>query len=174
MKNLVFIFLVLFSLTAANAQENNEKTKSELKAEKKAQKMEDIKFMLETQSFSFEAMQIVKRDKSIVSLMDYYLVKVENEQITTYIPYYNPAVENQLEIENSPFNFTRPITEYVLEENEGDFTLRIETNNNEATFFFNFQISKYGHATLKVSSSNRRCISFKGMISKTDEFQAAN
>lgn len=173
MKKYLLIVGLLFFSFVVPAQKKTEKQRSETKEDKKAKQTEIVKQLIANKSFTFKPIDAITRDKSVINLTNYFMVKIEGDQIFAYLPYYTPTYENILQINDSPFYFKNSISKYEFEEKENYYKLKVETVYRETTYFFSFRILKLGHASLVAANSNRQCIFFKGIITKTEEFQAA-
>ena len=172
MKKYLFIIGLLLFTFVVQAQKKNERQSNETKENKKAKQTELVKQLIENKSFTFEPINAITRDKIVINLTNYFMVKIEDDQIFAYLPYYAPTDKNVLKIDDSPFYFKNSISKYELEEKENHYKLNVETVYNETTYFFSFRILKLGHASVAAANSHRQCIFFKGIITKTEEFQA--
>ena len=90
----------------------------------------------------------------------------------SFLPFYSTVYENEVEIQNSPFYFEQTVIGFELQK-ENDITLlNVETQNDQTSIVFKFRICKLGQTSLKITSTNRSCITFRGIIKETDEIQA--
>lgn len=174
MKNLTFILVLLISSGTIIAQETLQKSRSEIKAEKKALRIEEVKNLIDDKTFVFNAMQVFLKNKNIICLPQFYTVKIETNQITSFLPIQSLAFEEEVEIQDSPFTFKQSIEKYNVNKKDKNIVVRIETTNEDELVIYTFTISKYGHTSLRVTNTNRQCISFKGIINQTEILQATN
>lgn len=172
MKKYLLLFVLSLFTTVVLAQEN-EKPLSDVKNIKKAEQIENVKQLIDNESFTFNSINAIAKDNSVITLTNYFMVRIEDGHIYSYLPYYSQTFENELKIDDSPFYFKNRITKTELEKEKNYYKLKVETKYDGVRYYFSFRILKRGHTTLHVANSNRQCITFKGMIANTEELQAA-
>ena len=84
MRIIVFTGLFILSLTAVHAQETEKKSKKELKAEKKAQQIAEVKAIVDGKTFVFNARNANPMRGRTINLTSEYDVKVTKDSIFSY------------------------------------------------------------------------------------------
>lgn len=165
MKNLLIIAL-LFTIFSVNAQETEKKSKKEIKAEKKAKQMEEVKAIVESKNFVFDARNANPMKGRTVNLTSDYDVKVTNDSIFSYLPYYGVAYSASYGGTDSPMIFDVPFETCTQEKVKNGYMVKVEAKNKNDRLTFTFHISETGTTTLSVSSINRQSITYNGEIIK--------
>lgn len=165
MKNLLILALV-FAIFSANAQETEKKSKKELKAEKKAKQIEEVKAIIESKNFVFDARNANPMKGRSVTLTSEYDVKVTNDSIFSYLPYFGVAYSASYGGTDSPMIFDVPFETCTQEKVKNGYMVKVEAKNDNDRLTFTFHISETGTTTLSVSSINRQSISYYGEILK--------
>ena len=169
MKNLIIMVLLLISVSNLNAQETEKKSKKELKAEKEAKKIEEIKALVESKTFVFDARNANPMGGRTVTLTSEYDVKVTNDSIYSYLPYYGVAYTASYGGSDSPMNFKQPFETCDMEKTKKGYLVKVKVKNGNDMLDFSFHISETGTTTLSVSSVNRQAISYYGDLVKDKE-----
>ncbi len=169
MKKLLFIGLILLAVVSANAQDAAKKSKKELKAEKKAQKLEDINSIIESKTFVFKANNAYPMRGRTINLTSPYEVKVTADSIFSYLPYYGVAYTASYGGTDSPMIFDQPFETCDVEKTKNGNRIKVSVKNGSDRLEFSFHISETGLTSLSVSSINRQAISYSGDIEKIEE-----
>ncbi len=162
--SLQFFFLVglLFNFNAAKAQNT--------RTQKKQEKIEAIKKMVDNQNYVFMAQMALPMGWRSVQLNYDYSVIVSKDSIDSYLPYYgrayvapmNPTDPTETGIQFKSKNF-----EYKANSSKkGGWEFNIIPHDVKETRSFILNISETGYATLNVTSNNRQSISFNGYITE--------
>ena len=152
-KALSFLVVVFFSVSSAKAQETNETT---------------LKNLLSSKTFVFKAQSAWPLQGTVVQLTPGFDMKVLNDSINTYLPYYGRSYSAGYSNNNGGISFTSTKFDYKLKEKEkGGWELVIKPTDAKVISQLNYSISTNGFATLQVTSNNRQAISFYGVIEKT-------
>jgi hypothetical protein len=102
-----------------------------------------------------------------VQLTPGFDMKLINDSINTYLPYFGRSYQSSYGSSNGGINFTSTKFEYKLKEKEkGGWELVIKPTDVKDITQLIYAISKNGYATLQVTSLNRQAISFYGIIEK--------
>lgn len=165
MKNLLIVALLL-TMFSVNAQETEKKSKKELKAEKKAQQIEEIKNIVESKNFVFDARNANPMKGRSVTLTSDYDVRVTNDSIFSYLPYYGVAYTASYGGTDSPMIFDVPFETCTQEKAKNGYMVKIEAKNKNDRLTYTFHISETGTTNLNVSSMNRQSITYYGEILK--------
>ncbi len=164
MKNLILTALLVISVFSVHSQETEKRSKKELKAEKKAQQMEVIKAIAESQNFVFSARNATPMSGRSLNLTSEYIVKVTNDSIFSYLPYQGMSHSAVFGGTESPMIFSQPIETYKIEETKNGYMVKLSVNNRTDNLNFSFHISQTRLTNLSVSSINRQPMSYSGEV----------
>ncbi len=167
MKNLLFISILIFSVFTINAQEK--KSKKELKAEKKAEQMEEVKSIVESKTFVFKANSVNPMRGRTIILTSEYDVKITNDSIFSYLPFFGVAYSVSYGGTDSPMIFNKPFETCDFETTKNGYLVQVSVKNGNDRLEFSFHISVTGSTSLNVSSLNRQSISYNGNLEKIKE-----
>jgi hypothetical protein len=169
MKNILILVLIFLLAMNVNAQESQKKSKKELKAEKKAQQAEEIKALVESKNFVFNARNANPMNGRNKTLTSDYDVKVTRDSIYSYLPYYGVSHSAVYGGTESPMIFSQPFESITTENLKKGYLVKVVVKNNSDRLDFSFNISLSGSTSLTVSSMNRQTISYYGDVVKSGE-----
>lgn len=170
MRKIIIISMLIFSIVGAYAQDSNKKSKKEKRAEKEAIKIEETKALLESKVYVFSATQALPSGMRSVNLDSSYDVKVNNDTIICYLPFYGRAYSAGYGSGEGPFNFTLPNENYTIKRTKKDgYEVKFDVKNKNDNLNFNIQIGRTGSSSLIITSTNRQSISYYGNIEKAIE-----
>ena len=167
MKKIILLVLILSCVTIINAQEKK-KSKKEIKAEKNAKLAAETTELINSKTFVFKARTAIPMGGRTVNLTTDYDVRVENDSVFSYMPYYGRAYTAAYGGE-SPMNFEAPILDYSSEKTKKGYQVKLVAKNKNDRIEFSFQIMETGSTTLVANSTNRQSISYYGMLVKKEE-----
>ncbi|MXO05352.1 DUF4251 domain-containing protein [Flavobacterium sp. HBTb2-11-1] len=156
---LLFLVSVLnFSVSA------QEKSKKELKQERELQKQNEIKKLIDSQNFVFEAQKATPQGGRLIQL-DYntYFLKFKADSTTCDLPFfgrgYNVGYNSDggIKFEGKPENIR-------VESKKNNTILKATVRGKSDVYDLLFSIFYNGSTTLSVSSNNRGPISYDGII----------
>ena len=155
-KNLIRTLFIaatsLLGFSFTHAQESNEAV---------------LKTFLTNKSFVFKAQSAWPLRGTVVQLTPGFDMKMMNDSINTYLPYFGRSYQSNYGSTNGGITFTSTKFEYKLKEKEkGGWELVIKPTDVKDITQLIYAISKNGYATLQVTSLNRQAISFYGIIEK--------
>jgi hypothetical protein len=162
----ILLSLLVFSFIFVHAQEPKKKSKKELKAEKKAQQIMLTKALIDSKAYVFAATTVNPVKMRTVVLTSEYDVKIKNDSLFSYLPYYGRAYTASMG-GDSPMIFKGPIIKYSTENGKkGNYIIKVKVANKSDRLDYSFNVSETGSATLNVISNNRQSISYYGDIEK--------
>ena len=163
MKNILIILILVFAITTANAQGSVKKSRKELKAEKLSQQKEVVKKLIEGKSFVFDAKTVFSSLAGSITTTYPYNVRVDNDSIYSFLPYYGRAYIAEYGSIESPMVFNLPIEEITIEKkNKNGYQVNVKVKKAMDIIDFYFDISETGMTTLTVNSTNRQIIYYYG------------
>jgi len=141
------------------------------RSERKAKKEAEVKKMVDSNSYSFEADFAIPQSGGNHHLTDLYDLRVKKDSVIAYLPYFGvahlapmPASEDGgIKFTSTNFNYKR------RELKKGGWEITIKPKDNNISDWRDVQqmvlnISPDGFASLVVISSNRDPISFTGEL----------
>jgi hypothetical protein len=155
MKQNVRILLLLLIGVAAGINSGAQETNST-----------NLKTILSGKNFVFKAQSAWPLQGTVVQLTAGYDMRVLQDSINTYLPYYGRAFTAAYTGEGG-INFTSKKFDYKLKEKQkGGWELTIKPADTRDIIEMNYSVSINGYATLQVISNNRQAISYYGVIEK--------
>ena len=125
-----------------------------------------LKNILSSKTFIFKAQSAWPLQGTVVQLTAGYDMKVLQDSINTYLPYFGRAFSAGYNNEGG-INFTSKKFEYkVKEKQKGGWEITIKPSDARDITEMNYSVSTNGYATLQVISNNRQAISYYGIIEK--------
>ena len=134
-------------------------------AQKKAQKMEQVKNLLESRVFVFSPQSATPSSGGVIQLTSEFYLKINKDTLESYLPYYGVAYQSRFGNTTSPLDFRSTDFEYtssVLKNGTTDINIRLNNPNDPNQLVLS--VSSSGYANLRVISMNRQAISFYGEI----------
>ncbi|GAB1451144.1 DUF4251 domain-containing protein [Draconibacterium sp.] len=171
MKSLTFTFILSLSFTLIFAQDSK-KSKRQIKADIKAQKIQLIKSIIDSKTFVFKAYSVIPSNEKVKTLTSDFGIEVRIDSIFSYMPYFGNAYSRDYtSFKDSPMGFAQPMDSYKKLKTKSGYDIEIKVNNLNDVIELTFHISKTGDASVVASSLNRQSISYVGEIfaPKADE-----
>lgn len=163
MKTKLSIILVLFSFFSivCFAQE---KTKKELKAERELEKQKEIKTLIDSKNFLFEAQKVMPQGGRFI-ILDYntYFLKFNTEKTTCDLPFFGRAYnisyggDGGIKFEGTP-------EKIQIEKTKRNYIIRAIVKGKNDVYDLMFTVFFNGGASLSITSNNRAFISYDGII----------
>lgn len=146
-----FWVVAVFGLGSVAAQESNPAT---------------LKNILSGKSFVFKAQSAWPLQGTVVQLSAGYDMKVLQDSINTYLPYFGRAYSAGYNAEGGVNFISRKFDYKVKEKSKGGWEVVIKPADTRDVTELTFSVSTNGYATLQVISNNRQAISYYGIIDK--------
>lgn len=165
MKILILSVLLAFSGTFIYAQNTGNKSKKQLKAERKALQIKQIKEIVASKNFIFKAESVNPINTGTKKLTSDFGIEVRNDTVFSYMPYYgNSYSRDYTSFKNSPMGFIQPVESYKHVKRKSGYVIDIKVKNQHDVIELTFHISKTGIASVSASSINRQNITYMGEI----------
>ena len=166
-KLLATIMILVFAITCVMAQQ----TRKEKRAKRRAQKIEEIKQLIDSEQFVFEAHHAIPQSGQQINLTSMYDVEFRNDSAFAYLPFFGIAYYADMDHEGG-IKFKQPMKEKEWK-NQGEkgYSLKFEITDTKDTYQFYLDISPEGYAILKVSPGRKSSISFSGIIEEKENDQ---
>ncbi len=158
MKQLLFSLLLIIVVTACSTTKSN--------SPEALQKKEDVNNKVQAKNYVIEVDQALPMRGRTVSLSYGYDLKVKNDSVFAYLPYFGVATSAPYGGGEGGIKFSEPMKDYQLNQNKKkdgwEVRFNVKTINYNYQFFLN--IFDNGNSTISVSSYERDPISFYGHI----------
>ena len=165
MKILLLTVIMILAVTGGSAQDTEKKSKKQLKAEKKAQQIAQVKAVIQSKNFIFKARTVNPANTTTKTLTSDFGIEIRNDSIFSYMPYYGNSYSRDYSNPNSsPMGFIQPIQKYNMEKTKSGYDVHVKVQNVHDVIDLTFHISKMGSATVAAASINRQSISYTGDI----------
>jgi len=169
MKAKISILLILFTLIMITGYAQ-EKTKKQIKEEKKIEKQNQVESMINAKEFVFTgryANPTGYKSVNLASTTNY--VKFEPELIESYMPYYGRAYSGAGYGGDEGLKFTGKPEEYTFTKGKKNYQVDATVKGEKDTYRLSLSVGFEGSATLTVTSNNRSAISFTGEIAEPEK-----
>lgn len=136
----------------------------------KDQNKPEIKSLIESRKYSFNAQSATSQRGKTVQLTSEYFMKLNNDSLQVDLPYYGRAYSTSYPPSNDmAMRFDSHDFSYVSDTvKKGGWEITIKPNKEpKATTIF-LSVSKSGYCTVRIISNNRDQISYYGMITTND------
>ena len=170
MKTKVFFVLALSVLITATGF-SQEKTKKELKAEKKIEKQKQTEALVNSKEFLFTARTAMPQGgRSINLTTNPGTVKFHPDMIKSDMPYFGRVTgsaayggrDGGMKFEGKPEGYT------VTAKKNG-YQVNAEVKGENDTYRLSLSVSSEGSSSLSITSNNRSVISYNGEISAPEK-----
>ena len=169
MKSIFFIAFFFILLTPDLFAQEPAKSRKERRAERQEKRMEEVKSMIKDKSFAFVPSHAMPLGGGSIQLSYSFEAEIKGDSIFSYLPFYGVAYRVEYGGRNSAFDFSLPLENYEMEENENGYHIKLEVKNKMDYITYSFHISELGYSTLNVTSTNRQAISFYGRFEKPEK-----
>jgi hypothetical protein len=149
---------------------SQEKTKKELKAEKKIEKQRQIEAMVNDTDFVFVARTALPTGMRSVNLTtNSNYVKFKPDLIDSYMPYFGRAYSSVGYGGDTGLKFTGKPEEFSVTKTTKAFQVNAVVSSSTDKFSLSLNIGFEGSASLTITSNSRSTISYQGEISAPEK-----
>jgi hypothetical protein len=165
-QTLVVLVAVVFSISTTNAQS--------ARKERQAAKVAEVKKMMESGKFSFEANTAMPMRGGTRQLTSTYDLQITKDTIKSFLPYFGVAYVAPTDPTEGGIKFTSTSFDYSIAQNKkGSWDILIKPkdktfNDMRSVEQLRLSVSQSGYASLQVTSTNRDPITFDGEVVKGD------
>lgn len=159
---IVMIVFTAFSFTNVIAQE---KSKKEIKEEKKLEKQKQIALLVESKEFVFVATRVMPQSGRTINLTTDYFAEFQPEFIKADLPFFGRAFSGiGYGGSDSGINFEGKPTVFSIEKKKKAYYIKVDVRGERDSYSLMLTVYFEGSATLSVNSNNRSSISYDGDI----------
>jgi hypothetical protein len=154
----VFLFIACFS----NAQE---KTKKQIKEEKKLALQKEVETLVNSKEFVFIGETAIPAGyRSVTLSTNSNYVKFHRENIESYMPYYGRTYNAGASMSDPGLKFEGNPTEYTLEKTKKEHRIKAVVKGPADNYTISLIVNFDSSASLSITSNNRNSISYNGQI----------
>lgn len=162
MKTNTFIYLLVAFVAVSNV--NAQETKKETDAAA----AEELKSLVESKNYVFEAYSALPLKGDIQKLIDDFSLTITPKKVMSDLPYFGQIYQSSLVTTDGGIKFTSYDFEYSVQDRKnGGWDVRIKAKDIKYSPQMLLTILKTGATTLSVNSSDRQAISYNGEIKRT-------
>lgn len=126
----------------------------------------DIRTAVQTRHFIFKAQSAQPNRGRNIQLTSSYDLKVKNDSLIVYLPYYGRAYSAPVGSAGGGIDFTSTSFNYtVKDKKKGGWDISIKLKDQQDVREITLSVSSNGYATAYITSTNRDFISFYGYVS---------
>ena len=157
----LMLFFAFFSFTKVIAQE---KSKKQLKEEKKIEVQKQIAKLVESKEFVFVASRVIPQGGRTINLTSEYTVDFHQDLINCYLPFIGRGYSGIGYGGDDGMKFEGKPTVYSIEKTKKAYLIKVEVRGERDSYSMILSVYFEGSANLSISSNNRSSISYDGDI----------
>jgi hypothetical protein len=164
MKALVLTCFLSFSVLIGFAQE---KTKQQLKEEKKLAKQKEVEALVNSKEYEFVAVTAYPQGtRSVDMISNPNYLRVKNDSIFSEMPYFGRAYSGVVYGGSGGLDFKGAIQDFSISKNKKEYTIKAKVKDNSDSYTVNLTVFFEGNASLTIYSIHRNSINYRGSIDK--------
>jgi hypothetical protein len=165
-----FSILVLILSLMMTTGFSQEKTKKELKEEKKIEKQKLIEAIVNNKDFVFKARTAIPTGMKSVNLTtNPNYVKFKPDLIDSYMPYFGQAYSGIAYGGDAGLKFEGKPEEFTVTKTAKEYQINVVVSSTTDKFRLSLFAGFEGSATLTITSNSRSTISYQGEISAPEK-----
>ena len=164
MKAKIYLNLIVFLVLNFTNIYAQEKSKKQLKEEKKIEQQKHIEALISEKAFVFNAKTVYPQSGSAIQLTTEYNVVFKSDFIKSDLPFFGRGFSgggygggNGMTFEGKPEKFN-------VEKTKKSYIIEVEVKTKNDTFSMLLTVFFEGTASLSINSSNRSTISYNGSL----------
>lgn len=164
MKTLVFSFFLTFSMLIGFGQE---KTKQQIKEEKKLVKQKEVEALVNSKEFEFVGDKAYPQGgRSIDLTTNANFLRFKKDSIDSEMPFFGRAYAGVGYGSGGGLDFKGVIKDYSIEKGKKKYIIRAEVSGKSDYYTIFLTVFFEGGASLTINSNNRASINYSGNIDK--------
>lgn len=165
MKARVTILILILSIVMTTGI-SQDKTRSELKEERKLEKQKQIEAMVNSKNFVFVAQTVLPSGMEAVNLsLNQSYIKFQPDLIDSYMPFFGRAYSGVGYGTDTGLHFKGIPEKFTIEKKGKTFQINVVVKGETDIFSLSLSVGFEGSTLLSISSNNRSTISYQGEIS---------
>lgn len=137
------------------------------KAQKKAEKIAQIKSLIDAQNYVFVAQNAFPMGGRMRNITPDYNLTVATDSVVSYLPFFGRAYTADFGATKSPLDFKTKSFDYTAKPGKKDgWIITIKPKDNKGVQSMNLTVSSEGYASLQVTSNDRSAMSFNGYVTE--------
>ncbi len=169
-KKITLLFIILVAMQLASFSQ--EKTKKQLKAERKLELQKLTDSLMNARNFVFTARTALPQGFSAIDLTtNPNFVKFLPDSIHCDMPFFGSGYSGIGYGGDRGLEFSGKPQEYSITRNKKNYSVKAVLKTGHDTFQLFLTVSFEGSASLSINSMNRSPISYNGKIIPTDQFR---
>ncbi|MDA3879354.1 MAG: DUF4251 domain-containing protein [Prolixibacteraceae bacterium] len=160
----IIITLLLFSISVNGFTQEKQKSRKEIRNEKKVQIASRVDSMLMAKDYVFNARSAHPMSMPVVNLTSEYDLKVKGDSVFVYLPYYGRAYQADYMSSEGGIKLEELYEDYRVEKDDDGYRIHFDAEGRSDEYIFTLSVSPSGYASLVVSCNNRQSIRFSGII----------
>ena len=158
----ILAVILTFIIATGFAQE---KSKKQIKEEKKIEKQKQVDSLVNAKTFDFEARTALPTGYKSVNLTNNAnYVKFRPDFIESYMPFYGQAYSGVGYGNDDGLKFTGKPEEFTITKGKKNYQVNATVKGEKDTFRLSLSVSFEGSTSLTIISNNRSAISYSGEI----------
>jgi hypothetical protein len=164
MKSNFSILIVLFFVLASSTYAQ-EKSKKQIKEEKKIELQKEVEQLVKSKEFIFLATTAFPSGMRSVNLsVNSNFVKYKPNHIESFMPYYGRVYSAGAYSSDNGLKFSGEPTEFKVETRKKNHSVTAVVKGETDNYTLNLTVAFDGSASLSIISNNRNSISYNGQI----------
>jgi hypothetical protein len=159
--SILALILIVFSLSNSNAQE---KSKKQLKEEKKLKNQKQTALLVDSKEFIFVANTVMPQNGRTINLTTEYTVEFHPDLIKSDLPFFGRAFSGVGYGGDEGMRFEGKPSDYSMEKTKKAYVIKTNVRGERDSYSMMLSVYFEGSATLSISSNNRSSISYYGDI----------
>jgi hypothetical protein len=153
-----------FSMFFCFAQE---KTKQQLKEEKKIAKQKQVQSLIDSKEYEFVAVTAYPQGtRSIDMVSNPNYLRIKNDSVFSEMPYFGRAYAGVGYGGSGGLDFKGPVQDFSITKNKKDYTIKAKVKDNSDSYTIILTVFFEGNASLTINSVHRNSINYRGSIDK--------
>jgi hypothetical protein len=160
-RTILVLFVTFLTLTNGFSQE---KSKKQIREEKKLEKQKQISLLVESKEFVFNVQRVVPQGGRTFNPTSPYSVEFKYELINSHLPYIGRGFGGIGYGGDEGMIFEGKPSVYTVEKTKKAYQIKAEVQGKNDTFSMLLTVYFEGNAYLTINSNNRSPISYDGDI----------
>jgi hypothetical protein len=159
----VILTLTFTALSFTNGMAQ-EKSKKELKEERKLEKQKQIALLVDSKAFLFEAIRVIPQGGRTIELTSNYTLEIQPDLIKCDLPFFGRAYSGVGYGGDGGMKFEGKPTVFSTEKKKKAYLIKAEVKGERDSYSIMLTVYFEGSAYVTINSNNRSSISYDGNI----------